>query len=147
MSDAAIASIVTGVVTIATMVVGFLTMMVKLKYGVDQVEAVSGKVDVNTAITTATKESADKASEHVEGCNEERVSMLRSLADHDGRIKSLEVQMTALKVSVDSVSKDIASTRHEMRGHLQTLMTKLDLMMVAKSEPSRPAVSSGGGTG
>lgn len=65
MSDAAIAAIVTGVVTVATMVVGFLTLWVKLKYGVEKAEeavtktyAVERKIDDNTVITKAASVAA-----------------------------------------------------------------------------------------
>lgn len=53
LSDSAIATIVSGAITITTMVVGFFTMWVKLKYG-------EKKIDDNTAIT---KDGAVKAGE------------------------------------------------------------------------------------
>ena len=58
MSDAAITSIIAGLITITTMVVGFLTLWVKLRYGVKEVE---NKVDVNTAMTRAGTGAAAKA--------------------------------------------------------------------------------------
>jgi hypothetical protein len=68
-SDGAIAALVTGAITITTMVVGFLTLWIKLKYGVDKVEeaatkvkVVEAKVDDNTALTKAgTKAAATNA--------------------------------------------------------------------------------------
>lgn len=47
MSDPAIATIVTGLVTITTMIVGFLTLWVKLRYGVES------KITANTELTRA----------------------------------------------------------------------------------------------
>ena len=55
MSDSAIATIVTGLVTMVTLIVGFLTLWVRLKYGADKVER---KIDVNTALTKAGTEEA-----------------------------------------------------------------------------------------
>lgn len=58
MSDAAIASLVTGVVTVTTIIVGFLTLWIKIRYGVEkaeeaavQTQIVEKKLDNNTAIT------------------------------------------------------------------------------------------------
>lgn len=45
MSDAAIANIVTGIVTITTIVIGFLTLWIKLRFGVER------KIDDNTVTT------------------------------------------------------------------------------------------------
>ena len=55
MSDSAVATIVTGLVTMVTLVVGFLTLWVRLKYGADKVER---KIDINTALTKAGTEAA-----------------------------------------------------------------------------------------
>lgn len=54
MSDAAIASIATALVTIVTMVIGFLTLWLKLRYGVEEkAKTVEKKLDQNTQITRA----------------------------------------------------------------------------------------------
>lgn len=65
MSDAAIATLVTGVLSLATMVIGFLTLWIKLRYGVERTEAlaqktqtVEYKIDTNTALTRAGTEAA-----------------------------------------------------------------------------------------
>jgi preprotein translocase subunit SecF len=65
MSDAAITTVVTGLVTFTTIVVGFLTMYVKLKYGTDKTEeaarkvnVVEEKIDQNTVLTKAGTEAA-----------------------------------------------------------------------------------------
>lgn len=146
MSDAAITAIVSGVITVATMVTGFLTLWIKLKYGADKAEEasehaqkavnkaeetakeVTGKIDANTALTAEVKEVATKASEHAITCDEEKVKMMKVITEHESRIVSIEAQMAAMKASVEGVSRNIDSSRHEMRGHLQTLTNKLDLM-------------------
>ena len=58
MSDAAITVIVAGILQLATIVAGFLTIWVKLRYGVEKAEeaatkaqTVEKKIDANTAIT------------------------------------------------------------------------------------------------
>lgn len=146
MSDGAVASLVSALVTVTTMVIGFLTLWVKLKYGTRMAEeaavhaqtavvkaeetasAVSSKLDENTALTVEAKEAATKASEHAVSCDEEKAEIRKLLSDHESRIVSLEAQIAAMKVSVDGMSKNIDSSRHEMRGHLQTLTNKLDLI-------------------
>src|SRR5688500_5697433 len=119
MSDATIVNIVTAVVTgsitITTMIIGFLTLWVKLKYGIDQAgnaaakaEVAAGdaataargleeKVDHNTTITTQAATKAGEAAEHAATCDEERVNIMQIMKNHDGRISALETQMAALK--------------------------------------------------
>ena len=65
MSDAAIANIVTGIVTTVTLLIGFLTLWVKLRYGVEKTEEVArrsqqveSKVDHNTLVTKAGTDAA-----------------------------------------------------------------------------------------
>lgn len=138
MSDAAIASIVTGIVTISTMVIGFLTLWIKLRYGVEKAEEVAtkaqdmeDKIDHNTTITTEAKDAATQVQSESNARNEEMEKVASTLMEHHSRISALETQLMALKVSVDGVTRDITSTRHEMRGHFQTLVNKLDIMTVA----------------
>lgn len=68
MTDATIANIVTATVTIVTMVVGFLTLWVKLKYGEEKVQKVEDKLDDNTRVTRVgnalTESSAKAAATH-----------------------------------------------------------------------------------
>ena len=151
MSDAAVVAVVTGLVTITTMVTGFLTLWVKLKYGVrvseeasesaklavvkaDETASIVGtKIDHNTAMTAETKEAATKANEHAVACNDERVKILKMIAGNESRINSIEGDMSTLKVLVEALSKSVDSTRHEMRGHLQSVVNKLDLMFTTMS--------------
>lgn len=124
MSDAAVTAIVAGVVNVAGLLVGFLTLWLKVKHGVEKVNAVDQKVDVNTALTTEAKDAASRAA----STDAERAGLLKTVADHDTRIASLEAQMAALKVSVEAVDRSVQSSRHEMRSHLQTVTNKLDLL-------------------
>lgn len=132
MSDAAVANLITGAVTITTLVVGFLTLWVKLRYGVKKAEEVSvkaesveNKIDHNTILTQEAKDAANKASDHTSLCDVERKEMLSAMRDHEARISSIEGQMAMIKGSVDSVQKDLTSTRHEIRGNLQTITNML----------------------
>lgn len=139
MSDAAITIIVTGLVNVATMLVGFLTLWVRLKYGEQKADQaartaaiINRKVDENTSLTTEVKASAEKASQHVEGCDERMKNLNSKLADHDARIAAVEARVTAVQAAAESLGKNVDSTRHEMRGHLQAVVNKLDLLMLAK---------------
>lgn len=58
MSDATIVAVVSGVITVTTMIIGFLTLWVKLRYGVDKTEQIEEKVDHNTKITRDANEVA-----------------------------------------------------------------------------------------
>ena len=123
-----IASIVTGLVTITTTVVGLMTLWLKLKY---KVAGVEDKIQTNTEITQRAERAADRAVEHTEACDEDRAQVFKLLSEHDTRIVSLEAQMASLKVSVDGVSKSVDSTRHEMQTYMQSLTNKLDLVSMA----------------
>lgn len=147
MSDAAITTIVTGVITIATIVGTWITMWLKLRYGLERGEEIARKavevehkVDQNTQITSIAKDAAFKAAEHAEDCDNrwkeldstwEKVNF--ALQDHQSRILALEGKFAALQTQVESVGKNIDSTRHEMRGHLQTIGTKLDIIGMTKT--------------
>lgn len=148
MSDAAVASIVTGLVTMTTMIVGFLTMWLKLRYGAEKAAeaavkagVLEAKVDHNTSLTTDVKEAASAAANHAATCDEQREKIVKMLDDHDGRIASLEMQIAAMNVSMGAVSRNVDSTRHEIRGHLQTLMSKIDIMgtTIPKNNAAPPA--------
>lgn len=68
MSDAAVATVVSGVITVVGMIVGFLTMWIKLQHAgakaeeaAVKAEEVEKKIDNNTAITRAGTASAASA--------------------------------------------------------------------------------------
>lgn len=66
MSDAAITSIVTGAVTVVTIVVTFLTLWVKLRYGVEEkANRVEKKLDNNTTITATAARKADSNTSNI----------------------------------------------------------------------------------
>lgn len=115
MSDAAIASIVTGFVTVMLSLIGFLTLWAKLKYGEKKVEAVSTKIDANTALTK-------KIDGQTNGGLDDR------FADHAARITALESKVSAVDAKQDAIAKTLDSTRHELRGQLQAIT---QLLMVA----------------
>lgn len=60
MSDGSITTIVTGTVTVATLVVGFLTLWLKLRYGVERADSLSRKADSLAAQTGAVKEKLEE---------------------------------------------------------------------------------------
>lgn len=102
----------------------------KLDHNTQLTSVVKTKVDENTTLTEEVKTSADKASQHVEGCDERMKVLNAKLATHDSRINSLEGKVNDIQKTVELLGKNIDSTRHEMRNDLQTLMNKLDLLMV-----------------
>jgi chromosome segregation ATPase len=135
-SDAAITTIVSGAVTITLAVIGYLDMRGKLKRGNEQAElaaekaeqavgqakAVEEKIDANTAITK-------KIDGQTNGGLDDR------FADHADRIAALETKVNSVDAKQDSIvlkqeslDKNINSTRHEMRGHFQTISNALSLL-------------------
>ena len=111
MSDGAIATLVSGIITITTMVVGFLTMWVKLKYGAAQTEMVAekttiveGKIDANTALTKAGMEAAITSA--VNAANAARTAANRA-EELSGQLNgALEVKVaTIVKNHVDPLVK------------------------------------------
>jgi uncharacterized coiled-coil protein SlyX len=155
MSDATATSLITGMVTITTMIVGFLTLWAKLRYGADKAEQaadnasrvegkldanasrVEGKLDANTKLTEEAKEAAEaNAGARHDGLAE----MAKVVSDHGTRIAALETRLTAMEAklgtlgaAVETANKNIDSTRHEMRGHLQAIMNKLDILGIKQS--------------
>lgn len=108
-------------------------------------EAVESKLDDNTAITKETKEAATAVGQHNEACNTEITRLATVSAQHHDRISALEGQMARLAVTVEAASKNVDSTRHEMRTNLQTVMNKLDgLMMLAKMPAEAIAAATAG---
>ena len=119
MSDAAIANLVTGVVTVATLLVGFFTLWVKLRYNATNIE---GKVDANTAMTARIERQT----------NGPLTERLNQLEDHAMRIQALEGKIGAVEVKIEGLGKNVDSTRHEIRGHFQTVMNQLNIGSVLR---------------
>lgn len=148
-SDAGTVSIVTGCVTVFTMFFAWLTLWLKLKYGEEKVvknteEVVKNtqkveqntekldqnteKLDQNTQLTVEAKQAAEVFKGHSDACTAEITALSKTSLEHHARIQALEVQVSAMKVTIEAVDKNLSSTRHEMRGHLQAVMNKLDIL-------------------
>lgn len=122
MSDAAVTILVSGLITITTMVVGFLTLWIKLKY---QSQKVEDKVDANTNLTrsgtaaasinaqvaaVAAKEAAEKTDELAKQMNGEMDRKIQ---------KQIEPIVVALKehtIQDDKNMKDIFHVLEEIKG-------------------------------
>ncbi len=86
MSDAGIAIIATGVANAVAMIVGFLTLWIKLRYGAEKAEAtatdVAKKLDVNTALTRKAEASAMVAADKAEASTIHKVDLLHDIQTH-----------------------------------------------------------------
>lgn len=141
MSDAAVATLVSGVVTIVTMLVGFLTLWVKLKYGVEKTKDVESKVDHNTALTTKIEQQTNgPLSDKLAALD---VEVASKLENHGSRITALEAKMETMRTAIDSLNGNLNSTRHELRGHLQTITNSLHVLAI-KGTPTPAEPSSTG---
>lgn len=101
MSDAAITTIITGLVTITTMVIGFLNMYVKLRHArlraevaafkadeaVVKVGVVERKIDHNTSLTQSVESKANTIVKQTNGSLEQVRSLVSTIAD---RVSKLE---------------------------------------------------------
>lgn len=95
-----------------------------------KVDSVVAKIDDNTAITTQAKDAATNFKQHSEACTQD-------IRGHEARIATLEAQ-------IGLINKNIDSTRHEMRTNLQTVMNKLDTMMLVAKVPEAIAQAKAG---
>lgn len=101
MSDAAIANLITGVVTITTTVIAFLTLWLKLKYGVKEV---GGKIDHNTTITTEISGQLNgKLEKRIEGIVQSHTVPIENLL-HD-HIKQDEVALAKIDQSLKELKR------------------------------------------
>lgn len=98
MSDAAITTIVSGFVQVVVLVVGFLTLWVKLKYGVEKAERsataaatkaheVEQKLDANTVTTQAVSDKADTIVSQTNGTMDQLRMIVAKIAE---RVDKLE---------------------------------------------------------
>lgn len=55
-----------------------------------------------------------------------------SIQDHGERLTALESQMATFELSLEGVAHNVDSTRHEMRGHMQTIITNQFAAMAGK---------------
>jgi small-conductance mechanosensitive channel len=181
MSDAAITVMAASAVSIVTTIVAFFTLWIKLRYGVEKAEeaasraheveghikkvdsavlSVEGKLDANTAISTQARESsavaASKASA-AEPVIRQIEKQTNGTLDAQAHQLSVNTQkIAALEIKLESLDKNLTSTRHELRGHLQTIMTTLALIkantgtssvqpVVLPVSPKPPPLSGEGG--
>ena len=117
MSDGAIATIVTGLITITMTVIGFLTLWLKLRYGVtkaeetaEKVHTVEKKLDANTVMTAAGVNAAStKADAIVEQLNGKLEDRIRSIVK-----EQLEPIIAMFKIHSDQDDKNTAEIRESI---------------------------------
>jgi hypothetical protein len=129
-SDAAIQTIVNGLITVVTMVLGFIPIYLKLKQSATKAEEaatnaklVEHKIDANTVLT-------EKIDEQTNGGLDRKLSQI---SDHAARIADLEGKIVGVEGKVDSLGKNLDSTRHEFRGHFGTITNALNSLTIMNS--------------
>lgn len=148
MSDGAIVTVMTGVVTIVMGVIGFLTLWVKLKYGVERADEaaenaqkVEKKLDENTKITARIEQQTNGPLTTRLAKFEEKLGQLE---DHNTRIGALEMKVEATRTALDGLNKNLDSTLHEIRGQLQTINTSLHILSIKGHVDSESRATSEG---
>lgn len=128
MSDATIATIVSAVVTVATMVTGFLTLWVKLRYAaVDaeaakkKAEAVESKLDSNTAITKGASAAAARSAQIAIQNHEETKRFSESM--HKKLNGGLDA---ALEHAISPIRKELASHAQKDEKNMEEIASKFD---------------------
>lgn len=96
MSDAAIATIAAAAVTITTMVIGFLSLWVKLKYGVQQVKEASDKAE----------EAARAASEKAKTVEEKLDANTNTTKSVDAKTDTIVKQTNGAMMRLTSLVED-----------------------------------------
>lgn len=150
MSDAAIMSLVSGAVTVTTLVVGFLTLWARLRYGVQEV---GEKVDDNTRITragttaaatnaaaaTAAATQARRTTEAIaqnierklnggiDAAVAEAVAPIRQVIEEHARAD--EETTKAVESRLAALDEYVHRRNHERANEQQALVNKLDLLL------------------
>ena len=166
MSDAAVANIVTGVVTVATLLVGFFTLWIKLRYGVNKVQEAreeaatradetAAKIDANTEITRVGAAAAVESAQKLNGGVDSAVvnamapihkALMEHIAQNTRDIGELKRVVADLKTAMaDFVSSEklkefsdyIHKRNHDMLNVLTAQDTKVELIL-KKMEQRQP---------
>ncbi len=138
MTDAAVATIVSGCITIAGMIVGFLTMWFKVKYSNQSVEE---KVDANTRVTkegtTAATEHAKEATEAAKSVATTTDTINRKLngglhaAIHEIIDPVREVDMKSINQKFDGLTAYVHERNHDILNAVQLLTNKMSILTEA----------------
>ena len=145
MTEGMLTAIVSGIITITTMVIGFLTLWIKLKYGVDKAneaavnaKVVEAKIDTNTAITksaasasiTNAKIAADAASK-AKVATEDIARQLNGALDE--KITNIvENQIKSLVSMIDSHAQQDEDNMKE----IMTAISKLNTLIISNIGPT-----------
>ena len=147
MSDAAVSSLVYAIITIVGMIVGFLTLWVKLKYGVAKAEeaatkatVVENKLDENTRLTkdgtTAAATAAARAETAATGAitaavsasqeNAEKLHILHKIEEQtNGAAESLRALVAALADRVKKLEEYNRDSAHRVLDAVNAMHLKL----------------------
>ena len=138
MSDAAIASIVTGIVTMTTIVVGFLTLWLKLRYGEGKTEAlakkaevVENKIDNNTLLTKAAGTAAVQNAHNAAVAANETKEATQNIADtiskklNGGLDHAIETVIKPIREALQEHVEHNNRNMNELRAALEDLKRRV----------------------
>ena len=125
MSDAAVFALVSGLIQITTIVVGFLMLWVKLKYGVEEAKESADKAEVSAT-------SAERRSKVVE----EKIDVNTKLT------KVSVVAATKAANKTDEIASKTDEIAHQLNGDTETkihtvVREYLDTLMVEQSKGTK----------
>lgn len=142
MSDAAISALVSAVITIVPMIIGFLTLWVKLKYGAEQAEkaavkaqvvedkldSATTKIDTNTIITKAGAAAASnnareaaKSAADAKAATGELAKKLNGGLDH-----TLQTVIAPIRDALEEHMKKDAEDLEEIKAKVEDHKAKFD---------------------
>lgn len=132
MSDTVIMSIVSGLVTVVTMVLGFLTLWLKLKYGVEN------KIDHNTTLTQEGTAAAKRGTDAAVRTSSDAKNAIKSISDrlNGGIDESINTAVGPVKqmlldhvTELDKFQEYSHQRNHDILGYIHTLTTQLAVLL------------------
>ncbi len=144
MSDAAIATLVTGLITITTMIVGFLTMWVKFRYGHEQIEE---GLAANRAETRNGNDRAEKHALRAESTATEVKATAHDTKEavvgklNGGIDAAIAANLAPMQVRLDRLEEYNRTSSHRLFDAINAIHLKLLAMSLPVEKPSdKPAV-------
>jgi flagellin-like hook-associated protein FlgL len=149
MSDAAVSTIVNGVITVVSTIAGVVVLWLQLrrtdakaKLAATKAAACEEKMDANAKVVETKLDVNTKLTEKIdEQTNGGLDKKLAEIASHAQRIAALEATVVGVKNKIDGVEgkvdvlgKNLDSTRHEFRGHFGTITNTLTSLTLASGK-------------
>ena len=127
MSDAAVATIVSGMITIVTLIIGFFTMLIKLKYAKEAVDANTELTKAGTeAAASNAKEAAVAASSVV--LTTDSINKKLNGGLHSTINEAIQPELKTIQDKFDALASYVHQRNHDVLDGMQLLSTQMTLL-------------------